>query len=89
MALVLWQLLRHHLLRYQHLKLYLIAYGVFRFATEYLRPELALWLGLTFYQWVSLALILGLSVQWVMDQRRLWRERHVPGPAAATVEAAA
>ncbi|MEM6655675.1 MAG: prolipoprotein diacylglyceryl transferase family protein, partial [Planctomycetota bacterium] len=39
------------------LKLYLIAYAAYRFATEYLRPEPEIALGLTSYQWVSLAMI--------------------------------
>jgi phosphatidylglycerol:prolipoprotein diacylglycerol transferase len=70
MAVVLWQLLRHGALRYQHLKLYLIAYGVYRFATEFIRPEPAYWLDLTFYQWTSLAMIAGLTVQWLYDAKR-------------------
>jgi len=56
--------------RYQRLKLYLIAYGVYRFATEFIRPEPAMELGLTFYQWVALGLVLGLSIQWQMDRHR-------------------
>ena len=28
-----------------------------------------MWLGLTFYQWVSLVLIVGLAAQWLMDRR--------------------
>src|SRR6516165_2871932 len=39
MAVVLWQLMRHGLLVGQRLKFYLIAYGVYRFLTEYIRPE--------------------------------------------------
>jgi len=69
MAVVLWQLLRHGALRYQHLKLYLIAYGVYRFLTEFIRPEPPYWLDLTFYQWTSLALIAGLAAQWAYDAR--------------------
>ncbi len=67
MAIVLWQPLRHEVLRRQHLKLYLIAYGVFRFLTEYIRPEPAYWHGLTFYQLASLVLITGLTMQWIYD----------------------
>jgi prolipoprotein diacylglyceryltransferase len=88
MAGVLLVLLRRHLLPRQHLKVYLIAYGVYRFLTEYIRPEPTLWLGLTFYQWVSLALIVGLTVQWAWD-RRLdpslpdLPSRNVPAPASS------
>jgi phosphatidylglycerol:prolipoprotein diacylglycerol transferase len=69
MAIVLWQLMQRHLLARQRLKLYLIAYGVYRFATEYIRPEPAWWLGLTFYQWAAAALAVGLAVQWWIDGR--------------------
>jgi prolipoprotein diacylglyceryltransferase len=69
MAVVLWQLMQRDLLARQRLKLYLIAYGLYRFATEYIRPEPAWWLGLTFYQWAALALAAGLSIQWWIDRR--------------------
>jgi prolipoprotein diacylglyceryltransferase len=68
MAAVLLLVIHYRALVQQRLKLYLIAYGVFRFATEYIRPEPAGWLGLTFYQWVALGLIVGLSVQWWVDR---------------------
>ncbi len=80
MALVLWNLLRRGALPCQHLKLYLIAYGVYRFATEFIRPEPEYWLNLTFYQWISLALIAGLAGQWLADNGRLI----VSGPANPT-----
>jgi phosphatidylglycerol---prolipoprotein diacylglyceryl transferase len=70
MVVVLVAVIRAGALRGQRLKLYLIAYGVFRFLTEFLRPEPAGWLGLTFYQWVALVLVVGLSIQWVFDARR-------------------
>ncbi|MFO0923633.1 MAG: prolipoprotein diacylglyceryl transferase family protein [Pirellulales bacterium] len=44
------------------LKIYLIIYFAFRFFTEFLRPEPAILLGLTGYQWTSLALILILLI---------------------------
>jgi phosphatidylglycerol:prolipoprotein diacylglycerol transferase len=69
LAVVLWQLTRHDALPRQRLKLYLIAYGVFRFATEFIRPEPAWWLGLTFYQWAALALAAGLGLHWLADRR--------------------
>lgn len=52
----------------QRLKLYLIVYGVYRFLTEFIRPEPAWWLGLTFYQWAALLLAAGLAVQWWFDR---------------------
>ena len=69
MAVVLWNLLRRRTLPCQHLKLYLIAYGMYRFATEFIRPEPEYWLNLTFYQWISLVLIAGLVAQWLVDGR--------------------
>jgi phosphatidylglycerol---prolipoprotein diacylglyceryl transferase len=69
MALVLIWLTVRDLLPRQRLKLYLIAYGVFRFLTEFIRPEPVYWPGLTFYQWAALGLIVGLVVQWWMDRR--------------------
>ena len=52
------------------LQLYLIAYCVYRFATEYIRPEPEWWLRLTFYQWAALALASGLALQWWYETRR-------------------
>jgi uncharacterized radical SAM superfamily Fe-S cluster-containing enzyme/prolipoprotein diacylglyceryltransferase len=56
-ALVLYRLYRRRLLRGQLIRLYFIAYFVYRFATEFIRPEPELWLGLTGYQWASLLLV--------------------------------
>jgi prolipoprotein diacylglyceryltransferase len=86
MAGVLLVLLRFHLLRTHHLQLYLIAYGVYRFATEYIRPEPADLLGLTFYQWVSVVLVVGLALQWALE-RGPGERAGSPGPEA-TVGAA-
>jgi prolipoprotein diacylglyceryltransferase len=70
MALVIWQLMRRGLLPDQRLKLYLLAYGVYRFLTEYIRSEPAWCLGLTFYQWAAAALAMGMILQWLADRRR-------------------
>lgn len=40
--------------RGQLVKLYILAYLVFRFATEFLRPEPPGWLELSIYQWCAL-----------------------------------
>jgi prolipoprotein diacylglyceryltransferase len=69
MALVLIWLTLRGLLPRQRLKLYLIAYGVYRFLTEFIRPEPRYWPGLTFYQWAALGLVVGLLAQWWADQR--------------------
>jgi phosphatidylglycerol:prolipoprotein diacylglycerol transferase len=75
MAGVLVAVMRRHLFPYQRLKLYLIAYGVYRFLTEYIRPESAEWLDLTFYQCMGVVLVVGLSIQWWFDRRR-WLYEH-------------
>ena len=54
---------------HERLKLYLICYGVYRFVTEYIRPEPASYGGLTYYQWVAMLLIGGLSIHWLIDAR--------------------
>jgi phosphatidylglycerol:prolipoprotein diacylglycerol transferase len=53
------------------LQLYLIAYSAYRFVTEFIRPEPAWWLGLTFYQWAAAALGVGLAAQWAGEE--VWR----------------
>ena len=68
-AIILWQLIRSQMFRQQLLKLYLIAYCVFRFATELIRPAEPYALGLTFYQWVTTIFAVFLIVQWACDER--------------------
>ena len=74
MAALLLQIIWRDGFRYQQLKLYLIAYGLFRFVTEFIRPEPPAWLGLTFYEWAALAMVLALSIQWQFDRRLRRRE---------------
>jgi hypothetical protein len=69
LAFALWGLAARDALPRQRLKLYLIAYAAYRFATEFIRPEPAWGLGLTFYQWAALALGVGLALQWLADRR--------------------
>jgi phosphatidylglycerol:prolipoprotein diacylglycerol transferase len=69
MAYVLWLLLREGWLRCHHLQIYLIAYGIYRFLTEFIRPEPIALGGLTFYQWVSLGLITAMAAQWLLQRR--------------------
>lgn len=73
-AVILVRLTQRDLLRYQRLKVYLIAYCVYRFLIEFIRIE-PKWLGeLTYYQVVVAAFAVFLAVQWVIDARRLRRE---------------
>ncbi len=66
---LLFSLQRQGLFRLQLFKLYLLTYFVWRFLTEFLRPEVRLWYGLTGYQWASLALIPVLLALWWQDAR--------------------
>ncbi len=70
MAALLWQLSRRGLLVNNRLKLYLIAYCAYRFATEWIRPEPTAYLGLTFYQAIVLLFALALIAQWLWDMRQ-------------------
>lgn len=62
-------LLRRGVFRGQLIKLYIIAYFVFRFATELIRPEPEMALGLTLYQWSSVVFVPVFIVLWVRDRR--------------------
>ncbi len=70
MAVLIWQLMQRGWFPGQRLKIYLIAYGLYRFLTEYIRPEPAWWLSLTFYQWAALTLAAGMIAQWVWESRQ-------------------
>ncbi len=64
----LWVLEFRHQFPRQRIKLYIGIYCVFRFATEFLRPEARLWGGLTGYQWTALALLPVISLLWWQDR---------------------
>lgn len=57
------------LFRGQLIKLYIIAYLVYRFFTEFLRPEPRLALGLTVYQWAAMIFVPVFLTLWVRDAR--------------------
>lgn len=63
------------LFRGQLIKLYIIAYAVYRFATEFIRPEPRVWLGLTGYQWSALVIIPLFALLWWRDAKQLAREK--------------
>lgn len=54
----------------QRLKLYLLGYLVFRFLTEYIRPEPTLWMGMTAYQSACIVLATMLGIQFLYVSRR-------------------
>ncbi|QDU95383.1 prolipoprotein diacylglyceryl transferase [Lignipirellula cremea] len=74
-ALLLW-LQAGDRLRTHRLQFYFIAYGLFRLASESLRPEPIVWAGMTFYQLVSLLMIVLMAAQWG------WEESSKPIPSA-------
>jgi len=82
MAGVLLLLMRTGLLRNHLLQLYLICYGVYRFLTEFIRPEPGWVLGLTFYQCAAVFLVVGLAAQWIVDDWLVGRIVHKPGAPA-------
>ena len=71
MAAVLWQLQRRGVFCGQLIKLYILSYLAYRFATEFIRPEAQLWYGLTGYQWACLALAPVFAGLWIRDARQL------------------
>lgn len=70
-ALVLAALRRDGMFRGQLIKLYIIAYAAYRFATEFIRPEEPVWFGLTGYQLASLAIIGLFAFLWYRDAKRM------------------
>lgn len=68
-ALALAVMERDDLFRGQRIKLYIMAYLVYRFATEFIRPEPRLLLGLTGYQLACLAWLPVFAALLVRDAR--------------------
>jgi prolipoprotein diacylglyceryltransferase len=56
--------------------MYLIAFGVYRFLTKYMRPEPVSLGGLTFYQWASPVLVAAMVGQWWVQQRQEQTDNH-------------
>jgi len=68
-AVMLAVLFRRGALRGQLVKLYILAYLVYRFVTEFIRPEPVLWGNLTGYQWAALGLAPVFVALWLRDRR--------------------
>ena len=66
-AAVLAQLQARDMFRGQLIKLYIIAYLIYRFATEFIRPEPRFWLDLTMYQWAAIAFVPVFVLLWRRD----------------------
>ena len=69
MAAALYVLLINGRLQNQLIKLYFISYFVFRFVTEFIRPEIRWTFGLSAYQWAIVILVPIFVILWVRDQR--------------------
>ena len=66
--LLLWITEQRNWLVHQRLKAYLMAYLLFRFTTEWIRPEPILAAGLSAYQIACIALWILLSALWIRDR---------------------
>jgi phosphatidylglycerol---prolipoprotein diacylglyceryl transferase len=69
MALVLAWMRGRGMFRGQLIKLYIIVYLIYRFLTEFLRPEPAIYARLTGYQWAAMALAPVFVLLWAQDAR--------------------
>ena len=69
MAAVLWRLRNVEALRWQLLKLYLLAYCAFRFIVEFARTEPRVAWSLTAYQFGAAAMAVLLALHWVADEK--------------------
>ncbi|MFN7737328.1 MAG: prolipoprotein diacylglyceryl transferase [Pirellula sp.] len=65
---LLWIAEQRGWLVHQRLKAYLMAYLIYRFATEWVRPEPILAAGLTGYQFACIVLWILLAALWVRDR---------------------
>jgi phosphatidylglycerol:prolipoprotein diacylglycerol transferase len=65
----------------QRIKLYILAYLIYRFLSEFLRPEPELWLALTAYQWAALAFIPLFAWLWRVTAGQIAQEAR-SGPLA-------
>ena len=61
----------HGKLKGQLIKLYFISYCVYRFASEFIRPEARAMGGLTAYQWTAIVIAGLFAWLWVRDARCL------------------
>lgn len=81
-AVLLAVLLQRGLFRGQLIKLYFLLYFVYRFFTEYLRPEPKLWGDLTIYQYATLVLFPLFVWLWWHDAKQLAAQEQLTAPVA-------
>ncbi len=73
MALLMIQLQQRRIWTGQLAKFYILSYFVYRFLTEFIRPEARNMLGLTGYQWFALALTPVFAALWYLDAAQMKR----------------
>jgi phosphatidylglycerol:prolipoprotein diacylglycerol transferase len=66
------------------MKLYIILYAVYRFASEFIRPELRFVGGLTAYQWASAVLAIGFAWLWWHDVRTMRHAGSIVTPSESS-----
>ena len=69
LAGLLFWLRYRDMLRGQLIKLYIMSYVVYRFLTEFIRPETRLWGNLTGYQWATIVMLVLFVWLWIRDSR--------------------
>jgi phosphatidylglycerol:prolipoprotein diacylglycerol transferase len=74
---VLFWLQRRGVFRGQLIKLYILSYLVYRFLTEWIRPEARLAGGLTGYQWAALIMAALFVWLWIRDSRPMPHQEHL------------
>lgn len=72
LALAIVFLQREGIWRGQLIKFYIISYLGFRWITEFIRPEPAMWLSMTAYQWFVLAMLPIFAFLWRRDSRNCY-----------------
>ncbi len=84
MGFVLIALYRRQRLQGRLIALYLVAYGTFRFLSEFWRETLKAFAGLSAYQWFSLALVVAGAVALIARTLRpppAWGAQSMGAPA--------
>lgn len=76
-AAIAWRGIQRGVIPTCWMPLYLVAYSVYRFASEFVRPEPRMAAGLTFYQWSAIVIV---TVFFVILVRRLRRSPRAPAP---------
>ena len=69
-ALLMTVLRQHGVWRGQLIKFYIISYLVYRWFTEFIRPEPKMWLAFTGYQWFAIGVIPIFAWLWWRDARQ-------------------